>query len=119
MRKTIIYIIIIALCLASLVCFTSCKQESEYTITFYNNKGIYFDNPSYNDYKEIMFAKYQDTTVYKVEKFSGGYPSEPAPPTNEGYVFLGWYQNPECTDKFLFGHYEINSDINLYAKWGK
>lgn len=91
--------------------------KSEYTITFYNNKGIYFTNTSYSG--ELIHTKYQDNTIYKVEQFSGGYLSEPTPPTNSGYVFLGWYQNPECTEKFLFGHYEINSDINLYAKWGK
>lgn len=112
----VILAIIIALTVALLITGTG---KNEYTITFYNNKGVYFTTPRYNDYKEIMHTEYQDNTVYKVEKFSGGYPSEPTPPQNEGYVFLGWYQNPECTDKFVFGHYEINSDINLYAKWGK
>lgn len=103
-----------------LLCIPMCScgsEESEYTITFYNNNGIYFYNTT--QYGERMVTKYQDNTIYKVEKFSGEYPSEPTPPTNGDYVFLGWYQNPECTDKFLFGHYEINSDINLYAKWGK
>lgn len=95
------------------------SEEKEYTITFYNNKGIYFTTPHYNDYKEIINTNYQDNTVYKVEKFNGGYPSEPTPPKNTGYVFLGWYKNPECTDKFLFGQDEVNGDINLYAKWGK
>ena len=106
--------IFIGACLFS--CNKSENTKSEYTITFYNNKGIYF---WYSNNEEHISIKYQDTSVYKVKKFSGEYPSEPTPPTNEGYVFLGWYQNPECTDKFLFGHYEINSDINLYAKWGK
>lgn len=98
---------------------TANTGKKEYTITFYNNKGVYFTRNNFKDGEERMYTKYQDNTIYKVEKFNGDYPSEPTPPTNEGYVFLGWYQNPECTDKFLFGHYEINSDINLYAKWGK
>lgn len=113
----ILAIAIIALTVALIP--TTTTKESEYTITFYNNKGIYFARNNLKDGVERMYTKYQDNTVYKVEKYSGGCPSEPTPPTNEGYVFLGWYQNPECTDKFLFGHYEINSDINLYAKWGK
>ena len=92
-------------------------EEIEYTITFYNNNGIYFYNTT--AYGERMVIKYQDNSVYKAEKFSGGYPSEPTPPKNGEYVFLGWYKNPECTDKFLFGQYEVNGDINLYAKWGQ
>jgi uncharacterized repeat protein (TIGR02543 family) len=120
MKKAISYISIVALCLTSLACFASCEQEqeSEYTITFYNNRGIYFFRSS-GDGEEHISIHYQDDTVYKVETFSGIYISEPTPPTNEGYVFLGWYQNPECTIEFVFGHYEINSDINLYAKWSK
>lgn len=121
MKKSIIHICIVALCLALLVSFTSCKQESqesEYTVTFYNNKGIYFFTLSGSGAERIS-VHYQDNSIYKTETIKGGFPSEPTPPTNEGYVFLGWYQNPECTDKFLFGHYEINSDINLYAKWHK
>lgn len=118
-------IIIIVLCvilgialIASIIAFKPATEtkEIEYTITFYNNKGIYFWNISG---EERISIKYQDSTVYKVETFSSGYPSEPTPPTNEEYVFLGWYQNPECTDMFLFGKDEINSDINLYAKWGE
>lgn len=117
MKKHLTKFLAVALCLASLVCFTSCQQESEYTITFYSNTGIYFWKT--RDGEERMSVKYQDNTVYKTERVSGEYPSEPTPPTNEGYVFLGWYQNPECTVEFSFGHYKINSDINLYAKWGK
>ena len=123
MKKSITRIIVVALCLASLLCFVSCqkesteKQESEYTITYYNNKGIYFKR--YGGGEERIYIKYQDDTIYKVDKISDEYPPEPEPPTNQGYIFLGWHQNPECTIEFLFGHYEINSDINLYAKWWK
>lgn len=119
MRRTISHIIIVSLCLALLVSFASCQQESqnhEYTITFYNNKGIYFFRSGGEEHISIH---YQDDTIHEVTKISGNYPSEPTPPTNQGYVFLGWYQNPECTVEFIFGHHEINSDINLYAKWGR
>lgn len=121
-KRTIVIVLCVILGIALIASIIAFKpntetKEIEYTITFYNNKGIYFWNPTQGS--ERISIKYQDTTVYKVETFSGGYPSEPTPPTNAGYVFLGWYQNPECTEKFLFGHYEINSDINLYAKWGK
>lgn len=106
---------VVALCIALPFCISSCQQEKEeeYTVTFYYNTGIVFTASN------LCYSNYQDNTVYKVEKISSKYPSEPTPPTNEGYVFHGWYQDPQCTEKFLFGHYEINSDINLYAKWVK
>ena len=112
--KKIICITLLALLCLSLCSCNSGENTEEYTVTYYNNAGIYF-------YSGRININYQDDTVYKIETFSGGYLSEPVPPKhkNEHYVFLGWYQNPECTDKYLFGHYEINSDINLYAKWGK
>ena len=116
MKKLVILITIVALCLASTSCLVSCKEKnSEYTITFYNNTGIYFVT---RNGEQKMVVKSQDDSVYKTVKFNGQFPSEPTPPTNDPYVFLGWYQSPECTDKFLFGHYEIKGDINLYAKWG-
>ena len=113
-----IFCLILLVLLGLLLCSCGTEEHNEYTITFYSNRGIYFWNTN-SDGEEHISINYQDNTVYKVETVSGGYPSEPTPPTNEGYVFLGWYLNPECTDIFLFGLYEINSDINLYAKWGK
>lgn len=119
MKKLICLIFVILLCLP----FVSCAFEEEptYTVTFYNNKGIIFDYypVTGDDYEERIVIKSQDKTVYKTETVINGYPSEPEPPTNGDYVFLGWYQNPECTEEFLFGHYEIHSNINLYAKWGR
>ena len=118
MKKLICVIMFVLLCLSLCSCDS---EEAEYTVTFYNNKGIYFYNSytSSNGNVERMKVEYQDNTVYKVETFSGAYPPEPTPPQNAGYVFLGWYQDPECTEKFLFGHYEVNCNINLYAKWSK
>ena len=112
-----IILAILVIGLSATVVFFATHQDREYTITYYNNKGIYFFYSHASD-KEIISTHYQDNTIYKVEKFSGKYPTEPTPPINKGYVFLGWYLNPECTDKFLFGHYEVKGNINLYAKWG-
>lgn len=89
--------------------------NTKHTITFYNNKGIYFYITRQGE--ERMEVLHQNNEVYEVVTFSGKYPSEPTPPKYKGYVFMGWYQDPECTEKFMFGHYEVNSDINLYAKW--
>ena len=42
--------------------------------------------------------------------------TEPADPTAEGYTFGGWYEEPECTTKWVFDT-PITFDKTLYAKW--
>ncbi len=41
----------------------------------------------------------------------------PQPPTRDGYVFYGWYQEPECVRYWFFDHYDVNESLTLYAKW--
>ncbi len=41
-------------------------------------------------------------------------------PVREGYIFQGWYANPECTgDKVTKIAETVAEDTNLYAKWEK
>ena len=40
----------------------------------------------------------------------------PKDPTESGYAFGGWYQDPACKQKFNFST-KITGDITLYAKW--
>jgi len=44
--------------------------------------------------------------------------SKPADPTEEGYLFSGWYNDAGCTDEFDFNS-SVGSDKTLYAKWVK
>ena len=50
---------------------------------------------------------------------SGEYAQEPDDdPTETGYKFQGWYNNPLCTgEPFDFENTPITADITLYAKW--
>ncbi len=41
---------------------------------------------------------------------------EPTAPTANGYNFLGWYTDAECTNQWDFSN-EIPGDMTLYAKW--
>ncbi len=49
--------------------------------------------------------------------------TEPPRPTRAGYVFKGWYANPQCTGLPWFNAFNIGAisrvleDITLYAKW--
>ena len=45
---------------------------------------------------------------------------EPAPqprPVKQGYVFKGWYTDPELNS--YYGGYSIHDDLHLYARWYK
>lgn len=41
----------------------------------------------------------------------------PTPPTREGYIFRGWYQESECINYWFFDYYDVNESRTLYAKW--
>ncbi|MCM1089641.1 MAG: InlB B-repeat-containing protein [Butyrivibrio sp.] len=43
--------------------------------------------------------------------------SEPETPTEEGYLFKGWYQEASCTTQWNFDTDVITADTMLYAKW--
>lgn len=43
--------------------------------------------------------------------------SAPEDPIRDGFVFTGWYTNPEFTEVFLFDSDTIHSDMTLYASW--
>ena len=36
-----------------------------------------------------------------------------------GYVFAGWYYDPECTEEAQVEGYVVNKDVTFYAKWDK
>lgn len=42
--------------------------------------------------------------------------SEPAAPVKDGYIFGGWFTEPEGGEKFDFGS-SIDGDLTLYARW--
>lgn len=53
----------------------------------------------------------------KVKK--GEYVSEPDTPKRDGFSFIGWFKDANCTDKFDFALEPVNSNLTLYAGWGK
>lgn len=53
-----------------------------------------------------------DTSVVK----KGNTVGVPAEPTNDGYLFAGWYTDVKCTTAYDF-NLPVNTDITLYAKW--
>lgn len=42
---------------------------------------------------------------------------EPQKPTEEGYLFGGWYKDAECTQAWAFDKDTVTEAVTLYAKW--
>ncbi len=66
--------------------------------------GVMFDSRGGSDVSPVTGLTSGDTI------------SAPAPPTRNGYIFGGWYTEPECTNQFNFAT-PITATITLYAKW--
>ena len=43
--------------------------------------------------------------------------SKPLPPTREGYIFLGWYEDKSLTKKVDFSSVVATSSTTVYASW--
>lgn len=41
----------------------------------------------------------------------------PSNPVKEGCTFAGWYEDPECTDRWHFARDKVHENMTLYAKW--
>ncbi|MDD6641367.1 MAG: InlB B-repeat-containing protein, partial [Bacteroidales bacterium] len=46
----------------------------------------------------------------------GGTAPIPTPPTADGYTFVGWYTERECTNAYNF-ETPVTAELHLYAKW--
>ena len=83
--------------LAALVCLVLfapdiLEGKKTYTVTFMDLEGVYLVDDKVEPNSTIL---------------------EPAPPTKEGYRFLGWYLD---NDVYAFGS-PVTSDLYLRAKW--
>ena len=47
----------------------------------------------------------------------GSHIAKPASPTAEGYVFTGWYKEPECRSQWNFDSDPVTANTTLYAGW--
>ena len=71
-------------------------SSASYKVTFKYNNGQ-------TDTYQSVLAGYQ--------AFNG------MDPTREGFVFRGWYIQPDCTGAAYNFNTPVNSDLTLYAKW--
>ncbi|MBR1677256.1 MAG: InlB B-repeat-containing protein [Clostridia bacterium] len=78
------------------------RVAKQYTVTFETN----FDDIVVEPYRNIREGR-------QIEA--------PALPAKKGYIFKGWYTDPDFTEgsEYKFGNQAIKGNITLYAKWEK
>ena len=75
------------------------RKASEHTITFVSNGGTEVD--VYHGNASLI-------------------PQKPATPERDGYAFMGWCLDEECTEYYLWSANDtLTEDLTLYAKWVK
>ena len=78
------------------------SEPDKFTVSFNANGGTFADN----------------TSILKSEDVKkGDFVEEPASPTRNGYVFVGWSVEKESDGLWDFVKNEVNSDVVLYAVW--
>ncbi len=66
----------------------------------------------------VTFNTNGGSTIAPVEVEEGERVAEPTNPTKNGFVFGGWYEDPELEHDFNFGN-PITTDTTIYAKWNE
>ena len=67
----------------------------------------------------VNFDAKGGTDVESVKYQYGELVVEPTPPTREGYVFIGWFKDPNCTEPWSIETDKVVAPITLYAGWEK
>lgn len=94
-KAIIVAVVIVILLIIFAVIFILSNQK--YTVTFDSKGG---------------------TLVEAQEVKKNGTATEPADPTREGYIFLGWYTSETSTVEYDFNT-KVVENITLFARWGQ
>lgn len=76
-------------------------------------KMIYSDSVMYN---VLFFDGTEEYTKYFTKVEENGKLIRPTDPEKEGYVFVGWYTEPELINEYKFNS-TVSADLKLYAKF--
>ena len=102
--------------------FNGWVTEKNGTELFDFSKGISGDTTIYANWREegllaVTFDSNGGSSVLTQSVASGEKAVRPADPTKDGFLFKGWYADPELTQLFDFDNTAIIEDITLYARW--
>lgn len=65
----------------------------------------------------VSFNSLGGTTVESQRRMYGELLEEPAPPVREGYLFDGWYLDPDATRPWNLETDVVTESLTLYAGW--
>lgn len=111
-------------------CFSLGTEYRHVTCTVYSfieDENNRFLDPYRGGHTNFAYEKYTDRIVFEmnghgeqidVQKIELGEPSvKPEDPSETGYIFGGWFENPNLSgEAFVFGEL-VEGHITLYAKW--
>ncbi len=100
MKRNITHIAILLCLIILCMMFVACSNTSDdltfYTVSFETNGGSTIESLLIEESSLIV---------------------QPANPLKNGYIFIGWYTDPNCYTEWNFYTDKVNEDIVLYAKW--
>ncbi len=93
----------------------ACQNEWDFKEALYKNITLYAKWTV--KWFRVTFDSNGGTEVNNQLVEANGKANRPTSPTKDGYIFTGWYKEPELENAFDFVNTPISSDITLYAKW--
>lgn len=74
-------------------------------------------SPTFIPSLTVTFNSNGGTTIADKRVVRDGCIQAPAHPVRDGYIFGGWYKDPDCKQLFLFEETPVTASCTLYAKW--
>ena len=95
---------------------SSCSTPYDFTVPVTDNLTLYA-GWTLATYKVTFSLNYADAPVYNEQDvINGSRAEEIDDPVRDGYIFMGWYTEAECVNRYDFAD-AITGNTTIYAKW--
>ncbi len=83
------------------------------TVTYNDSQMRFFKNIPYT----VGFDVGGGSAVESLTVINGKTARKPADPVRDGYIFVGWYNDAEFSEPFMFGTQIVTANVTVYARW--